>query len=536
MYETIPRNGNGQILTPGDPSSTTTDYDSITVEASVWITMGWTEFLYGADTWVKVARAGENPSTADNVVIRPTELDFEVTDDGEGNVYVHVPYRDQGYRFSVEFQDNLYSYHDKCDTTDCDFVQDWNPDGDYYVSNITDDMAVMSIEPHDALLIFASPFPSSEHVLDGNSPNTFVVQPGRVPDLSAINNTQVYFAPGTHWMTGTDHATLSPSVEWVHLAAGAYVKGAIQYTTSAKVLKATGHGVLSGEQYVYQANVQDGYKNNASNEDSLRMWGGYSTPDTQQTFVLTGVTTNAPPFNSIDFRGDLESIAINQWDYKQIGAFFGQTDGTTLYAGASVRDTFYHSNDDTIKTYGSNVEVRDVVVWKGKTAPTIQFGWASRNLTDIVVDGVDVIHMKYNSNASHPSIIGANQIYTYAEDDSATADVLSTVRDIYFGNIRGEGIGGNLMRIVPLANYDNVTIENVSLGNFSVRTTGIYESELPEWSDGDGNKVTINDFVIRNFTVGGQQILTSAGNNGPKELGGLNIAPSFLESGAVTIE
>ncbi|ROW05903.1 hypothetical protein VPNG_07996 [Cytospora leucostoma] len=536
VYETIPRNGQGQILVPGDPSSTTTDYDSVTIEADIWITMAWTEFLYSADSWVKVSRAGDNPSTADNVVIRPSSLDLEVTDDGEGNVYIHVPYRDQGLRFSVEFQDNLYTYHDGCDTTSCDFVQDWNPDGSYYVSNITDDMAVVSIEPHDALLIFASPFSSSEYVLEESSPDTYVVHPGRVPDLSAINSTNIYFEPGTHWMTSTDHAILSPSVEWVYLAPGAFVKGAIQFTTSAKVIKATGHGVLSGEQYVYQANTADGYKNNASNADSLRMWSGYSSPGEEQTFVLTGVTTNAPPFNSIDFKGDLESIAIDQWDYKQVGAFFGQTDGTTLYAGASVRDTFYHSNDDTIKTYGSGVQVRDVVVWKGKTAPAVQFGWTSRNLSGVVVDGVDVIHMKYNANSSHPSIIGANQIYTYDETDTATADVLNTVRDIYFGNIRAEGIGGNLLRIVPLANYENVTIENVSLGNFSTRSTGIYRSELPTWTDGDGNNVTISGFTIRNFTVGGEHILPSLGNAGPDGLGGLNIAEYYLQTGDVTIE
>ncbi|ROW00408.1 hypothetical protein VMCG_07294 [Cytospora schulzeri] len=535
VYETIPRNGQGQIITPGDPSSTSTDYDSITVEADVWITMAWTEFLYSSDVWVKVARVGDNPSTADNVVIRPSNLDITVRDDGEGNVYIHVPYRDQGYRFSVEFQDNLYSYHDSCDTTSCDFIQDWHPDGQYY-GEFTDDTPVMSVEPHDALLIFASPFLSKEHVLDEDSPSTYVVQPGRVPDLSSINNTQVYFTPGTHWMTSTDHAVLSSSVDWVYLAPGAFVKGAIQFTTTAKTIKATGHGVLSGEQYVYQANIVDGYKNNQSNEDCLRMWSGYSTNGEEQTFVLAGITTNAPPFNSIDFRGDLDSIAINQWDYKQVGAFFGQTDGTTLYAGSRISDTFYHSNDDTIKTYGSNVQVRDLIVWKGKTAPTVQFGWASRNVSGITVDGVDVIHMKYNANSSHPSIIGANQIYEYAETETDTADLDNTVRDIYFGNIRAEGISGNLMRIVPLANYHNITIENVSLGNFSTRSNGIYRSELPEWGDGNGNNVSLTDFVIRNYSVGGQRILPSLGNAGPDGLGGLNIAPSYLESGAVIIE
>ncbi|KAL2278163.1 hypothetical protein FJTKL_14588 [Diaporthe vaccinii] len=536
VYEAIPRNGQGNIITPGDPDSVTDADDAITIEADIWITMAWTQFLYSADAWVKISRQNNQSSKGSNVVIRPSNLDFKIKDDSDGNVYVLVPYRSEGYRFSVEFQDNLYSYRDSCDSTTCDFVQNWHPDGPNYVLELTDDMPVMSVEPHDALLIFASPMPSADLVPDQSSPSTYVVPPGRVPDLSNIENRNVYFAAGTYWMTATDHTVLSESVEWVYLAPGAFVKGAIEFTTNASTLKATGHGVLSGEQYVYQANTADDYQNEKSNADSLRMWSGYSTPDKQQTFVLAGVTTNAPPFNSIDFTGDLETISIDQSDYKQVGAFFGQTDGTTLHTGSSVRDTFYHSGDDTIKTYGSNITVRDVVVWKGKTAPVIQFGWLSRNLSNITVDGVDVIHMKYSSNASHPSIIGANQVYGYSEDDTSTADLDNTVRDVFFGNIRAEGIGGNLMRIVPLAHYENITIENVSLEAFSDRSNSIYRSEFPLWEDGDGDVVSITGFAVRNFTVGGEPILPVLGNIGPFELGGLNIAQLLLTGNGVKIE
>lgn len=536
VYETIPRNGQGNIITPGDPDSVTDADDAITIEADIWITMAWTQFLYGADAWVKISRQDNHSSKASDVIIRPSTLDFKMIDDSEGNVYILVPYRSQGYRFSVEFQDNLYSYHDSCDSTVCDFVQDWHPDGPNYVPEFTEDMPVMAVEPHDALLIFASPMPPADLVPEQSSPDTYVVPPGRVPDLSNIDNKNVYFAPGTYWMTATDHTVLSESVDWVYLAPGAFVKGAIEFTTNASTIKATGHGVLSGEQYVYQANTADDYQNIKSNADSLRMWSGYSTPGQQQTFVLAGVTTNAPPFNSIDFTGDLETIAIDQSDYKQVGAFFGQTDGTTLHAGSSVRDTFYHSGDDTIKTYGSDISVRDVVVWKGKTAPVVQFGWRSRNLRNVTVDGVDVVHMRYSSNASHPSVIGANQVYGYAEDDTSTANLSNTVRDVFFGNIRAEGIGGNLMRIVPLARYVNVTIENVSLDMFSDRSNSIYRSELPLWEDGEGNLVPITGFTVRNFTVGGEPILPLLGNIGPFALGGLNIAERLLAGNDVKIE
>lgn len=536
VYETIPRNGQGNIITPGDPDSVTDADDAITIESDIWITMAWTQFLYGADAWVKISRQDNHSSKASDVIIRPSTLNFKIKDDSEGNLYILVPYRSRGYRFSVEFEENLYSYHDSCDSTICDFVQDWHPDGPNYVPEFTEDMPVMAVEPHDALLIFASPMPPADLVPEQSSPDTYVVPPGRVPDLSNIDNKNVYFAPGTYWMTATDHTVLSESVDWVYLAPGAFIKGAIEFRTNASTIKATGHGVLSGEQYVYQANTADSYQNIKSNADSLRMWSGYSTPGQQQTFVLAGVTTNAPPFNSIDFTGDLETIAIEQSDYKQVGAFFGQTDGTTLHAGSSVRDTFYHSGDDTIKTYGSDISVRDVVVWKGKTAPVVQFGWRSRDLRNVTVDGVDVIHMRYSSNASHPSVIGANQVYGYAEDDTSTANLSNTVRDVFFGNIRAEGIGGNLMRIVPLARYVNVTIENVSLDMFSDRSNSIYRSELPLWEDGDGNLVPVTGFTVRNFTVGGEPILPLLGNIGPFDLGGLNVAERLLAGNDVKIE
>ncbi len=365
VYETIPRNGQGNIVVPGDPSSVTTADDAVTVEAAVWITMAWTQILYTADAWVKISRRGSTANvTAADVIIRPRNLGVEVTDDGNNNIYVFVPYSDTGLRFSVEFQDNLYTYRDSCDTTECDFVQDWVSDAPYYVSELTDDNAVMGIEPHDALLIFASPLPSSTAGLvpDMSAPETYVVYPGDVPvsDLASATNTNVYFMPGVHEMTATEHLVLSSSVNWVYLAPGAYVKGAIQFTTTASTIKATGFGVLSGEKYVYQANTAEGYTNSGSNGDSLRIWSGYSTSGEQQTFTLTGVTTNAPPFNSIDFTGDLDTISISQWDYKQVGAYFGQTDGTTLYSGSDIHDVFYHSGDDTIKVYGSDITVRDI--------------------------------------------------------------------------------------------------------------------------------------------------------------------------------
>lgn len=156
-------------------------------------------------------------------------------------------------------------------------------------------------------------------------------------------------------------------------------------------------------------------------------------------------------------------------------------------------------------------------------------------MANVLVDGVDVIHMRYSSNGSHPSIIGVNQVYNVAETETNTADLSRTIRNATFRNIRASGIGGNLMRLVPLANYEDIRLENISLEQFSVRSNSIYESQFPVWTDGKGERVKVSGFVIENFTVGGTRISQDAGNYGPNDAGELNIAPEYLADGSVVI-
>ena len=532
VYETIPRNGQGNVIIPGDQASATQNDDGITIEPSVNITMGWSSFLYSSDVWIKVRRTDGSATNASNVVIRPKTLDYQVID-SNGDITVQVPYTSSGTRFSIEFQDDLYTYRDSCTTAVCGFVQDEDPFGYSYVSNYTDSMPVMGIEPRNALLLFAAPFPASEYIPDAKASSSWQVDPGFVSGLDNTNATTIIFNPGVYYFGATSHAQLSSSVNWVYFAPGSYVKGAIEFSSNATLLQATGHGVLSGEQYVYQANPSQEYTNSKSNDDCLRMWSGQSFSGLNQTFLLAGPTVNSPPFNSMDFRGDTSSISVTAWDYKQVGAFFGQTDGMENYPGSHIRDIFYHSNDDTIKTYYSNVLVERIVVWKGTTAPTIQFGWASRNLTNVTVNQVDIIHSRYSSNGSHPSLVGANQAYGAAETDTSTADLSNTASDLTFSNIRSEGISGDLFRIVPLANLQNVRIESVSIDAFSVATNGIHESQVPAFTDPAGNPVRITDFVVSGYAVNGTPVTRA--NMGADALGGLNVPAAFAQEGGVTV-
>ncbi|KAI0502916.1 glycosyl hydrolase family 49-domain-containing protein [Xylaria bambusicola] len=150
-----------------------------------------------------------------------------------------------------------------------------------------------------------------------------------------------------------------------------------------------------------------------------------------------------------------------------------------------------------------------------RPVPIVQYGWAARDIANVLVDGVDVIHMRYG----------------VAETQTDTADLARTVRNVTFRNIRASGVGGNLMRIVPLANHEDVRLENISLDAFSVRSTGIYESQFPLWMGGDGTPVAVSGFVIEGFSVGGVRI--DAENYA--DAGGLSIAEECLADGRVVI-
>ncbi|THZ23110.1 glycoside hydrolase [Aureobasidium pullulans] len=513
-YQTIPRNGQGNILIPNDLTSTTTAGDGITIEAAIGMTMSWTSFLYSADVWVKVHRLDGFSIESDTFVIRPTNLNLTTSVAG-GDLFIQVPYSERGSKFSVEFNDNLYDFRDGCSNPTCSYVQDTSASGPYYVDEYDDSMPLMGVEPLDSLLIFASPFEDESLIPDETSDDALVVPEGRISGLNTTEARIVIFKPGVYYATATDYLNLSSTVDWLYFAPGSYVKGAVEFHTTSALIQATGHGVLSGEQYVYQADPTYGFQNHNVDASPLRMWKGTVPNGQKTTWVVNGPTVNSPPFNSMDFYGDTSAFSVACTDYKQVGGYFGQTDGMQAYPGSVFQDIFYHTNDDTIKIYHSDVTVSNVVVQKGSTAPIIQFGWAARNISNIRVSDINIIHSRWNSNGSNPGIIGSNNLYdpstaSTSATNTSTADTYSSASNIVFSNIRSEGISGPLMRIYALENLHNITISNVWVEEFGscdgYENIGISESFMPAMTDGNGDNITVEGFIIEDFMVGDKKV------------------------------
>lgn len=527
VYESIPRSGNGMRLSPTN-DSLGGNVDGVSIEPDVGINMAWTQFLYASDVTIKITRAkGYAQPDPSKVIIRPTTTSYDVTSKGQ-SLYIKIPYSSNGQKLSVEFQDDLWSYH--TGGSDGLFVQNVVPNGHNYVSSYNSTEAIVGIEPINSLLIFASAFPPSDQIPSESSNDTYVVPQGLVSTLQNVTQSTVYFAPGVYWFGGANHAILPPSVSWVHFAPGSYVKGAIEYNTTAPLVRATGHGVLSGEQYVYQANVADGYNNNKSDATSLRMWSGSLTAN--QTWICHGPTINAPPFNTMDFNGEPVSHVS---DYKQVGAFFWQTDGMEVYPNSTFSDIFYHVGDDCIKTYYSDVDVQRLVVWKTTNDPIFQMGWAPRNVTNVTASDISVIHTRYPSaNTVVPTaLIGASPNYL---NSSATnnADLSSRIANFNLTNLRCEGLCPSLVRWNPLQNFDNFTVSGVSIDSFPPNSTGIGQSVINKFTNANGTLVSIGGespggvgLTIRDYYVGGEKISLAANNWQSAQAGQMNIDAAY---------
>lgn len=537
VYESIPRNGNGPICKPDDLTSICDVDDQISIETDIGADMAWTQYLTSADTIVRVTRHDGGSVEAGNVVIRPTTLRFDVqTEEGGGAVLIRVPFHENGHRFSVEFQDNLWEYRNAEKGLHSHYVQNVKPDGTNYVPEFTDDMPIVGVEPLNALLVFVSPFPDAKYVppnLEGGSAaGVYNVPEGLVKDLTGVEASTLYFPPGVYWFTGSNHAILSPTVTWVYLAPGAYVKGAFQYESQETDLRATGFGIVSGEQYVYQANTAQGYENVKSDDTSLKMWRGHSAPGTRWT--VHGLTTNTPPFNSMDFYGDdMTLFSVDASDYKQVGAFFGQTDGIQMYPGSHVRDVFYHVGDDGIKTYYSDVLVERMTVWKTSNAPIIQFGWYPRNVSNVTVDQVQVIHTRYSTQeVKWPrGMLGSAVSYT-DQESTATADSTKHLRDYRLTNSRCEGVCPNLIGVNPMQNIDTMLLRNISIEQFGDRSTEVGQSRFRVFTDAARGDVPVTlgadspdglGLIIEDYYVGEEKISFEADNWQHDRLGQLDI-------------
>ncbi|CAF3653128.1 unnamed protein product [Rotaria socialis] len=477
------------------------------------LTMSWSTFQYLTDVWVivKLNNSMSTIDSIDHVTIRPITLNFKKELVDSRTIRISVPYRAAGYRFSVEFKKQLFTtYHTN-----------------YGPSENTGGQAIHT-EPRQALLIFAESIVTGDQIdeyipnPDIHYNNIYYVPQGEVKNLNIIKETVAYFEPGIYYMPWNYHAIFPTNVHWIYLAPGAYVKGAFQFQSTDNI-KVTGFGVLSGEKYVYEADVANNYHHSIHNQcwaTCVKMLRFTSDYGKEQYLQLHGITISEPPYHSFVVYGDDQTFHMSVSSYHQVGSWYWQTDGLEIYRGSSLANTFFHSNDDVLKIYHSDVIVRNIVVWKNENGPVIQWGWSPRTINNVTVDQIDIIHNRiWWSDIKHNTCI-INSATHYDDTESTnTADPNQLIEDLIISNIRSEGMNSCAMRIYALSSIQSITIKNLWIEQWNQLDKSSQISIFKAYEDKNGNQVTIgnqsNDkkgLALINYTVGTTKITKVANN------------------------
>ncbi|KAG5800688.1 hypothetical protein H9Q69_000247 [Fusarium xylarioides] len=503
VYESIPRNGNGKMFDPAQPGKKydLADGDGITVEADEGINMAWTQFIYQKDVDVRIVTTdGSSIGPASNVVIRPADLGFEVKSPKDNTVLIRVPFQKSGARFSVEFKDDIFTYR----SNGTDYVNDGG--------------VIVSEEPRNGLVIFASPPIPQDLIPSKTSSNVQVIRPGKMTHDTFGSKPTMIFESGIHWIEKDGSLVPTSKEPW---------------NTQHPTFHTVGYGVLSGENYVYMANTVKDYTSVKDDRYSLRMFWHQSVMD-NQTWHCIGPTLNSPPFNTMDLypvnstpREEDNKVSAHIRDYKQVGAYYFQTDGTQMYRG-SVRDVFWHVNDDAIKLFHSGAQLDDLTIWKARNNAIIQMGWKPRNVSDVSVSKLRIIHNRWmKPDAYVPSaILGASPFY----GDPKEIDTQRTMQ-VKIDDVICEGICAALMMIAPMQNFDleisNVhfeTLHNDTKLRLGRSVVGMDAGEgMDNYTPGQGN-LTLG-IHIKNWTIG--KVEVDKNNAGEDALGQLKINPMF---------
>ena len=312
--------------------------------------------------------------------------------------------------------------------------------------------------------------------------------------------------------------------------------------------------MLSGEQYVYEADTTNGYQHNVNENchvTCVKMLQ-FESSNTGQTLQVQGVTVNEPPYHSfVTYAHDdagteigVEDFRMNVANYKQVGSWYWQTDGIELYDDGQMKNTFFHANDDVLKIYHNRVKIKNTVIWKNENGPVVQWGWVPRDIDGVSVRNTDVIHnrmywkdVKYNTCVFNSS--------SHYEDMGATdrADPATTVQNMTFTDTRVEGAVNCAIRAYALSNTENININGLAIDEWNDLDQASQANKLKRYTDRTGTKVTLGNEVrdgnglrLHNYTVGGTPIWKAGNNWASDELGRLDFDGDTWDSWNATYD
>eukprot|EP00439_Symbiodinium_sp_Y106_P041677 s3822_g5.t1 len=361
-------------------------------------TCTWAHFLYSTDVWVEVTLLGDadHPNIAEEILVRPRKMSEQTEGgywrpekSGKNAVKIKIPYSAEGLRFSLEFSwETLQLSQGRFCPLECLRVF-MGKSIRFFDRRSLDHGEIFTFQhegrdiaeiPRNALILFAEPIEKQirpEDVFSAAELESKVHYDFPL-NLDAIHKPVIYFPAGVYAMAWNYHAYLNNEIEWIYLAPGSYIKGAIQF-------RGEGAGTISGEKYVYECD-----KASKNRPRGVLFTWGYEPGALSTELDVHGITLTNPPFHSFTVYGSLDQacskFATTVENYHMVGVWYYQTDGPEVPSWSMVQNSFFQTGDDCIKLYWSHVTVRKITAWFQGNGGFIQFGWKPRNLTQITCE------------------------------------------------------------------------------------------------------------------------------------------------------
>ena len=294
----------------------------------------------------------------------------------------------------------------------------------------------------------------------------------------------LYFPPGEYDLTALGYNLNKgfslDAGDTVYLAGGAIVHGAFCSTGPGVTVR--GRGVISGAKWMWvrkryeDAKIPWNYER--YREIAVYLHGGGKN-------LVEGITFTDPVHFciSVDDDSTVRGVQCFGWWYT--------TDGVRAGDRSVVEDSFFKVNDDIIKVYCSDMQVRRCLIWQQTNGAPFQFTW---NLT-APVRGLrvsDCIIMA-SEVTSDRELMGNRAVVNSRLNKGAA------ISDFVFENIR---IEGDIYRVLGLHIGESGSISNITLRNIEVTGRIKYFNYL----NATGGR--IDDIKLQNIRVGGQHLKT----------------------------
>ena len=356
--------------------------------------------------------------------------------------------------------------------------------------------------PKHPLFIFANKFETG--VPSTNDANIKLFEPGNHAS-DTYTQSVLYFKPGLHTISGSGRIEITSDTT-VYLAGGAYVMGQF-YSSSQNNIKFQGRGILSG---INQDHTPNGSWNDAPH--LIDQHGGNGS-----NFSVKGITLTDTAKANLRFDGKnlkVENIKVFSWRQN--------SDGVTLRANSTVRDSFFKVFDDVIKLYKTDNKAEELVIWQQPSGAIFQLTWNNSGLsTRGYVNNINVIKSDFTVEDEREGDNNLNNAIISARNFRGTDGVID---DFQFNNIR---IEGRPYQLLDLGTVDGLvsgfegeggSIQNIVLKNITSEGSPRIPSYIKEEGIyGDVGVVTFENVIIegRKMTGDSDQIRIFGNAAGP---------------------